>query len=95
MNMFEFDEACRRKAKQIKSDYPTLGLNQRRDIAAKAMGFKHYRSLQKIHKALGDEGVPSSAALVRVGIQCSETPFKQLSASFQVGWSSAKSLTSS
>lgn len=94
MNMFEYSEACTRKAKQIKSDYPDLGLNQRRDIAAKMLGFKHFRSLQIIHKALDDEGIPSHNTLARAGIQASESPLRELRASAALGWSASRAVSS-
>ena len=37
---------CKRRAKQIKNDYPENGLCQRMDIAAREMGFKNYNDLR-------------------------------------------------
>lgn len=94
MNMLQYSLACTRKAKQIKSDYPELGLNQRRDIAAKLLGFKHFRSLQKLHKVLGDEGIPSHTSLIKAGIPESESPMRSLRVSAKIRLSSADTVSS-
>ncbi len=39
---------CKRRAKQIKADYPDACYSKRLDIAAKELGFRHYTDLKRI-----------------------------------------------
>lgn len=45
---------CKKRAKQLKSDYPEKGLCQRMDIAAREMGFKHYNDLRAAAEVKND-----------------------------------------
>jgi hypothetical protein len=44
-------EQCKRRAKQIKCDYPELSYCQRLDVAAKELGFNSFQSLIKSETA--------------------------------------------
>lgn len=47
-------EQCKRRAKQIKSDYPELSFCQRLDVAAKELGFRSYQHLVRSEEARND-----------------------------------------
>jgi len=47
MQDIDIIEQCKRKAKQIKRDYPDKGYMQRLDVAARLMGYQHYTDLQR------------------------------------------------
>lgn len=44
-------EQCKRRAKQIKRDYPDLSFCQRLEVAAKELGFKSFQNLIKSETA--------------------------------------------
>lgn len=46
--MSDYLNRCKRRAKQIKADYPDACHMQRLDIAAKELGFRHYTDLKRI-----------------------------------------------
>lgn len=67
MKMAHRVNATKRKAKQIKSDYPETCYNARLDIAAQINGAKRYTQLHKLQQLLGEDGVPSRIAIVLAG----------------------------
>ncbi|WP_345009461.1 hypothetical protein [Pseudaeromonas paramecii] len=83
-------ESCKRKAHQIKSDYPELSYVKRLDVAAKAQGFKHYTALKKLYDLLGPDKSPSHLAIVEAGGDPALSPYQMVSKRYVDGWSQAK-----
>lgn len=94
MLMKDHLNACERKARQIKSDYPDLGLTKRKDVAAKMQGFKHYTSLKKLYELLGPDKSPSRIEIVMAGGNERECPYRSVDSSFVSGWSTAEPVSS-
>ena len=90
MNMKDHLESCERKARQIKSDYPGVGLTKRKDIAAQMQGFKHYTALKKLYELLGPDTSPSRLAIVMAGGDERDCPYRSVNTSFVSKWSTAK-----
>ncbi len=76
MKMADRIAGTKRKAKQIKSDHPSSGLNARLDIAAQANGAKHYTQLHKLQTLLGEDGVPSRIAILQAGGNAADSPMR-------------------
>ncbi len=81
---------CKRKARQLKSDYPDLSFTKRLDIAAKQQGFKHYTSLVNLLKLLGNDKSPTEIAIVMAGGNSSDCPYQTIQQVTRVTWSNTK-----
>ena len=84
MKMQEHLDSCKKRARQIKSDHPSLGYVKRLDIAAKEQGFKHYTSLNSLYELLGANQEPSRAEIAMAGGNANESPYTLLRTSIIV-----------
>ncbi len=90
MLMIQHLSDCKRKARQLKSDYPDYSYVERLDIAAKQQGFKHYTSLVSLLKLLGNDKAPTEIAIVMAGGNSSECPYRSIQNVTKVTWSNTK-----
>lgn len=92
MNMFQYTHYCKKRARQVAKAQPGLIHTKSLDLAAQELGFQHYTALNKLHKLLGDTGVPSQLAIVMAGGDPRQSPLRSISTSVSSGWSSANAV---
>jgi len=95
MNMQKHDDICKRRAKQIKSDYPDIVYTKRLDIAAQEQGFKHYTALRNLYKLIGADKSPSQLEIVLAGGNPEDSPYALIHSSVTVQWGSGRPLSTS
>jgi hypothetical protein len=95
MNMQKHDDICKRRAKQIKSDYPDIIYTKRLDIAAQEQGFKHYTALRNLYKLIGADKSPSQLEIVLAGGNPEDSPYALIHSSATVQWGSGRPLSTS
>lgn len=89
MKMQDHLDTCKRRARQIKSDYPDKGYNERLSVAAQEQGFRHYTTLRKLYDLLGPDQTPSRLAITRAGGDASESPYRSVSREFELSWTNS------
>jgi hypothetical protein len=88
MNMKNHLDTCKRKARQIKNDYPDKCLANRLDTAAQLQGFKHYTSLIALYTLLGENGVPTEMAIINAGGDFRDCPYLMIGSQTSIAWQS-------
>lgn len=92
MNMLQYSLFCKKRARQLAKAQPGLIHTKALDLAASQLGFQHYTALNKLHKLLGDDGVPSQLSIAMAGGDPRQSPLEPISTSVSIGWSSAHSV---
>ncbi|MGE6265327.1 hypothetical protein D3C77_431480 [compost metagenome] len=92
MNMSEHRRLCEEMAQQWVNSGTELTHEALLDQAAQDRGFKSFVSLERLHKLLGPEGVPTIDAIINAGGDPQEVPVTPLNSTVSARWSEAGSV---
>ena len=89
MNMKNHSASCKRHARQLKKQYPSLVYNKRLDLAAQIQGFKHFTALSTLLKLLGPDKSPSTIQIVSAGGDPKNSPYNRVTMQVTQSWNKA------
>lgn len=92
MNMSEHRRLCEEMAQLWANSGADLSQEALLDLAAQDRGFKSFVSLERLHKLLGPEGVPTIDAIINAGGDPQEVPVTPLNSTVSSRWSEARTI---
>lgn len=92
MNMSEHRRLCEEMAHLWANSGADLTHEALLDLAAQDRGFKTFASLERVHKLLGSEGVPTTKAITDAGGDPQDIPVTPIHSTVSSGWSEARTV---